>query len=155
MGGYEKSNDYGGPPFRWRELVLFFVVVALLAGAKAAFAKSEHEYQATLCADMERSVFIQKSGTQADCVSADLAIEIDFSGKWAEAIGQAMHYAAVLRRKIGIILICKPVTAPEVCARHSYNAEETLVFWGLSAEVWLCPHDALVRDDCSHVNVMP
>ncbi|MBW8639169.1 hypothetical protein K1W69_18380 [Hoeflea sp. WL0058] len=135
--------------------ILILVAAVLLTFAVQVSAKTEHEYQSTLCTDFERSVFIQKSGTQADCVSPELAIEIDFSGKWAEAIGQAMHYAAELKRKIGIILICKPVTSREVCTKHSYNAEETLVYWGLSADMWLCPHDAVNIVDCSHVAVSP
>ena len=155
MSGYDKSEDYGGPPFRWRELVLFIVVLVVLSGVTAAFAKSENEYQATLCADFERSVFLQAYGTEVDCRSPDLAIELDFSQKWAEAIGQAMHYATALDTKIGIILVCKAGTEPETCTRHTYIAEETLSHWGLSADMWLCPSDAVNRDDCSFVQVRP
>lgn len=32
MTGYEKSPDYGGPPFKRRELAVFVVVVALVSG---------------------------------------------------------------------------------------------------------------------------
>ena len=52
--------------------------------------------------------------TEPDCISATHAIEVDFNDHWAEAIGQALHYAlwsveipALGPKKPGIILICR------------------------------------------------
>ena len=41
-------------------------------------------------------------GTRADCISATHAIEVDFSEKWAEAIGQALHYALWMAELLGV-----------------------------------------------------
>ncbi|KAB0665625.1 hypothetical protein F6V25_07845 [Oryzomonas japonica] len=44
-------------------------------------------------------------GTRADCVTDDYAVEIDFAPKWAEALGQALHYADQTGKRPGILLI--------------------------------------------------
>lgn len=43
--------------------------------------------------------------TRVDCVTPDYAIEFDFAKKWAESIGQSLHYGMVLNKKPGIVLI--------------------------------------------------
>jgi hypothetical protein len=45
------------------------------------------------------------SGTRADCVFNDLVVEVDFDTKWAEGLGQALHYSAEFDRPGGILLI--------------------------------------------------
>jgi hypothetical protein len=42
------------------------------------------------------------NGTYVDCLNDTYAIEVDFSNKWAEAIGQSLMYAAELERLPGI-----------------------------------------------------
>ena len=44
-------------------------------------------------------------GTRCDCVTATRAIEFDFGGGWAEAIGQSAHYSIHTKKKAGIVLI--------------------------------------------------
>jgi len=43
--------------------------------------------------------------TRVDCLTEEYAIEYDFSRKWAEAIGQALHYSLMTDRKAGVVLI--------------------------------------------------
>jgi hypothetical protein len=43
--------------------------------------------------------------TRVDCLTQHHAIEFDFGNKWAEAIGQALHYALMTGRAPGIVLI--------------------------------------------------
>ncbi|MDP2689260.1 MAG: hypothetical protein Q8P48_04005 [Deltaproteobacteria bacterium] len=43
--------------------------------------------------------------TRVDCVTVEYAVEVDFAGKWAEAIGQAVYYAMMTDKKPGILLI--------------------------------------------------
>lgn len=38
MTGYERSPDYGGPPFNPRELVVFAVIITVLAASLAIWA---------------------------------------------------------------------------------------------------------------------
>ena len=43
--------------------------------------------------------------TRVDCLTNQYAIEYDFTHKWAEAIGQALHYGLMTNRRAGIVLI--------------------------------------------------
>lgn len=43
--------------------------------------------------------------TRIDCLTKSHAIEFDFANKWGESIGQSLYYAAVVRKKPGIVLI--------------------------------------------------
>jgi hypothetical protein len=45
--------------------------------------------------------------TRVDLLNDEYAIEIDFSVKWAEAVGQSLYYAALTDRKPAIILLIK------------------------------------------------
>lgn len=49
--------------------------------------------------------FILQDKTRCDCLTDEYAIEFDFGDKWAEAIGQAMHYSLLSGKKPGIVLI--------------------------------------------------
>jgi len=43
--------------------------------------------------------------SRVDCLTNTYAIEVDFAGKWAEAIGQALFYSAETGKKPGILII--------------------------------------------------
>lgn len=43
--------------------------------------------------------------TRVDCLTDEYAIEYDFSNKWAEAIGQALHYGVMTDSRPAIVLI--------------------------------------------------
>lgn len=54
-------------------------------------------------------------GTICDLLNKKYAIEIDYTNKWYEAIGQSLHYAIVANRKPAIILLMKD---PETEWKH-------------------------------------
>ncbi len=43
--------------------------------------------------------------TRVDLLTETHAIEFDFAKKWAEAIGQSLHYSRMTNKKPGIVLI--------------------------------------------------
>jgi len=43
--------------------------------------------------------------TRVDCLTDEYAIEYDFTHKWAEAIGQALHYGLMTGRQPVVVLI--------------------------------------------------
>lgn len=43
--------------------------------------------------------------TRIDCLTKTHAIEFDFATKWAEAIGQSLHYSYMSGKNAGIVLI--------------------------------------------------
>ena len=46
-------------------------------------------------------------GTYVDCLTKDLAIEVEYDYNWKESIGQALHYAEATGRSAGILLIIR------------------------------------------------
>jgi len=43
--------------------------------------------------------------TRCDCLTASHAVEVDFAKKWAEGIGQSLHYSRLTGRRAGLLLI--------------------------------------------------
>lgn len=43
--------------------------------------------------------------TRIDCLTKNYAVEFDFAKKWAEAVGQSIHYGMMTGKKAAIILI--------------------------------------------------
>lgn len=108
---------------------------ALLLSVLCASAATESEFRARFCAGIpqERSL---PNGTRVDCLTDRLAIEVDWTHKWAEAIGQAMLYSAATERLPAIILVCK--VGQEECLKHEYLVNEAVAYWKLPITVWLC-----------------
>lgn len=70
---------------------------------------TERDYVEALAAQMpgaETEVVLWDS-TRCDIVWSNIAYEVDYAPKWAEAIGQSLYYADVLNMKPGIILLVK------------------------------------------------
>src|SRR5690349_16182101 len=110
--------------------------VFALVAPTSSDAKSERELVARYCAGMIIE-FNNPDDTRTDCISDTHAIEVDFSDKWAESIGQALHYALWTKefsenpdafarwhyqvrtpRRAGIILMCRENRRLETCANH-------------------------------------
>lgn len=49
--------------------------------------------------------FENKDFTRVDCLTKNNAVEFDFSNKWAESIGQALHYQKMTGKKGKVVLI--------------------------------------------------
>jgi len=62
------------------------------------------ELAAKYAADTEVQL---RDGTFCDLLSDELAIEVDWPRKWAEAVGQSLWYARLTGRKPAIILLLK------------------------------------------------
>ncbi|MDP6771670.1 MAG: hypothetical protein QF704_13290 [Anaerolineales bacterium] len=87
--------------------ILITLVVVLFAGTvHAEHIYKEKEYQECWC---DKAGGVTEYGlpdkTRVDCLTDEYAIEFDFAEKWAEAIGQSLHYAEMTNRKPGIVLI--------------------------------------------------
>ena len=71
-------------------------------------AKTEKEYQEPWCKSVGGEIeYVLPDKTRIDCLTDDYAIEFDFAKKWAESLGQAMHYSLMTNRTGGIVLIMK------------------------------------------------
>jgi hypothetical protein len=67
---------------------------------------NEFSYQHAYCS-MHNGVeeYELPDKTRVDCLTDEYAIEFDFANKWAESIGQALHYSYITGRKPKIVLI--------------------------------------------------
>ena len=66
----------------------------------------EASYQNAWCS-MHNGIeeYKNKDYTRVDCLTDTHAVEFDFANKWAESIGQALHYALITGKKPKVVLI--------------------------------------------------
>lgn len=113
----------------------FLALIFSLMLIPAARAATESEFRSRFCAGMQQERVLP-NGTRVDCITDRLAIEIDWTHKWAEAIGQSLLYSAATEKLPAIILVCK--VDPAGCLKHEYLISEAVAYWKLPITVWLC-----------------
>lgn len=86
---------------------LYALLLALVPPAQAGgHLHPESYYQRLWCDEHDGMAEVRLAdGTRADCLTMEHAVEVDFAAKWAEAIGQAQHYARLTGLQPGILLI--------------------------------------------------
>jgi hypothetical protein len=50
---------------------------------------------------------VLSDGSRCDCLTQTHAVEVEFAKKWAEAVGQSLHYSALTGKRAKILLIIK------------------------------------------------
>ena len=87
-------------------LWILIVLVFTFAKADAKHLYPEKFYQQNWCKE-HNGILEYKliDDTRVDCLTKEYAVEFDFAPKWAEAIGQSLHYARMTGKKAGINLI--------------------------------------------------
>lgn len=83
-------------------ITIFFVMASLLIDYASA-KNSEKYYQEKWCEG--RVEVVMPDRTRCDCLTSRHAVEFDFGRKWAEAIGQSLHYSLQTGKRAGIVLI--------------------------------------------------
>lgn len=86
-------------------MVVLILAVILSWGSPAAAARlhKESAYRDAWC-NGETEVRLA-DGTRADCITKNYAVEVEFASKWAEAVGQSLHYADLAGKQPAILLI--------------------------------------------------
>ena len=73
------------------------------------YVKHEHNeasYQHAWCSAKNGvEEYQNKDYTRVDCLTDTHAVEFDFANKWAESIGQALHYGIMTGKKPMVVLI--------------------------------------------------
>ena len=86
--------------------LLYYLVLLLLSAPTFAL---EKDYQLPWCTSQGGIIEYRLSdGTRVDCLTQTHAVEVDFASKWAEAVGQSLHYANMTGKAPGILLIVDP-----------------------------------------------
>jgi len=80
-------------------------LLIFLLSINLAHAKTESDYVKEWCVHGEVEYRLPDK-TRVDCLT-EFAIEFDYPHKWAEAIGQALHYGVQTNRRGGIVLIMR------------------------------------------------
>ena len=112
---------------RMMEFSLALLLAASVSGT------SELDYRQRLCDGLRQEVTLS-NGARGDCISSTHAIEVDFSEKWTEALGQSLLYAATTDLTPGIYLICRH--SEKNCLAHRLRLDEAIARWRLPVDVW-------------------
>ena len=115
---------------RWCVVGLIGLIALLTIPSLSA---TERDHQVPFCEQLQGKVeHILSDRTRVDCLTATHAIEVDFGHKWAEAIGQSLHYALMTDKLPGIYLILeKPADQ-----RYLQRINQVINRWHLPIQVW-------------------
>jgi hypothetical protein len=93
-----------------RLIVMLTFTLLFTSCSSKAKTYNERHYQTIFCDDLDGEMeYVLKDRTRVDCLTDEYAIEVDFAKKWAEGIGQSLHYAQMTGKKpaIGFIMNTK------------------------------------------------
>lgn len=89
-----------------KQIILFTFLLVLISTVEAKHLHPEKYYQNQWCNRWNGQQEVRQIDfTRVDCITKNYAVEFDFAPKWAESIGQSLHYARLTRKKPAIILI--------------------------------------------------
>ena len=89
-----------------RTSFILFILFIFSLPVQAKRMYNEAYYQELWCTEQKGQMeYVLPDFTRVDCLTEDHAIEFDFANKWAESIGQALHYGMMTGKKPGIVLI--------------------------------------------------
>ena len=103
----------------YRKFLVFYILITVILPSNAfeyRYAKngfkyvyhnhSEAAYQRAWCsAHGGIEEYENKDKTRVDCLTQYHAVEFDFANKWAESIGQALHYQLMTGKRAMVVLI--------------------------------------------------
>ena len=90
---------------------------------------SESSYQHAYCS-MHNGIeeFENSDKTRVDCLTDTHAIEFDFANKWAESIGQALHYSYMTGKRAKVVLIIENQKKQMSYFKRVYNLSKIYDF---------------------------
>lgn len=89
-----------------KKLFLTILLLSLPVNVQAARLFNEASYQNEWCKKYNgQAEYELPDFTRVDCLTANYAVEFDFAKKWAESVGQSLHYGIMTGKKPAIVLI--------------------------------------------------
>ena len=110
-------------------LSIFFIIISI--DSKAYSYHSEDYHVRTWCTTGIVE-YRNQDFTRVDCLTKNYAIEFDFAHKYAEAIGQSLHYAIQTKKKAGIVLIM----TSHKSIKYANRTKEIIKRYKLPITVW-------------------
>lgn len=90
----------------FKAMIRAAAITALLACFVSTSLASEKDYQSAWCRKNNGTQeYKLPDQTRIDCLTDTHAIEFDYAKKWAEAVGQALHYSRMTGKLPGIVII--------------------------------------------------
>ena len=112
---------------------VFLISACICTPCFAGHLYPEKWYQERWCHEQQGQLeYILSDKTRCDCVTREHAVEFDFGVKWAEAIGQALHYAAHTGKQAGIVLILE---RKKDC-KYLIRLNSVIQYYKLPIDVW-------------------
>ena len=118
------------------QIVLLLIIILLTISARQ---HPEKYYQNKYCEGQLEVVLIDK--TRCDCLTDTHAIEYDFANKWAESLGQALHYSRIANKKPGIVLILEK----ETDWKHLEKLLAIVINYRLPVDVWFIVNGEMIK----------
>ena len=106
-------------------------IIFLLLLPDFVIGATEKDHQVKYCDGVIEHYLPDK--TRVDWLTESHAIEYDYGRKWAEAIGQSLHYAAMTGKEAGIVIIYKG----EKDDRYITRMNNVINRYQLPIKVWL------------------
>ena len=89
----------------------YYILILSLAVTQVQAKPLEKVYQAEICTRLNgKTEVVNPDKTRIDCLTDEVAIEVDFAPKYAECFGQAALYASHTGKKPVCYLIINPKT---------------------------------------------
>jgi len=85
-------------------LIAFLLFSVTVAFSQTKQRESYYQQKFAEVVDGQREVVLEDR-TRVDIVTDTHAIEVDFAAKWAESIGQALHYELMTGKHAGVLLV--------------------------------------------------
>lgn len=112
---------------------LFLIGLLFVPPVEAKRLHKEKEYQQVWCSHESGEIEVRlPDKTRIDCLTGQYAIEFDFATKWAEAIGQSLHYASQTGKQPGIVLILEK----ESDRKYLDILNNVIKYFSLEIKVW-------------------
>ena len=98
-----------------KKILLFLILILSAQSCDAKRLHKEADYQNFWCKCHNGiTEYKNQDYTRVDCLTETHAVEFDFANKWAESIGQALHYQYLTGKKAKVVLILED-PAKEMC----------------------------------------
>jgi len=89
-----------------RKALLLIVFILFSVSAFSQTRQRESYYQKAFAEIVNgQTEVVLSDRTRCDIVTETHAIEVDFASKWAESIGQSLHYEGMLGKQAGVLLV--------------------------------------------------
>ena len=87
--------------------IFLFIGMLLIAASLFSQTKEHEKYYQVAFADIMdgETEVVLSDRTRVDVLTDTHAFEVDFGAKWAESIGQALHYQGMTGKQAGVLLV--------------------------------------------------